>query len=201
MKLASPYCGASTLLPSVKTRAHQERKRRQHDYERQPRAVARHGRPRPSANRVMRWSARPDERRRAMTVSVTGRRPALRPQLEEQACSRALSASYPPTHENFPGRPSSSPRTRGCNWRGWSDRAFARAAPGPVIRVRGRIIAKLPIRHLPFFRHQEIHQQHGGVRMRRLAGDRDTGVGHRHRTGAAQASGAPLSALAATWEL
>src|SRR5262245_26431751 len=34
-----------------------------------------------------------------------------------------------------------------------------------------RVVAELLIEHLSIFRHQEIHEQHGGVRMRRLAGD------------------------------
>src|SRR5262249_41883812 len=57
----------------------------------------------------------------------------------------------------------------------------ARARPGYV--AARRIVAELLIEPLALPRHHEIQEQHGGVRMRRLAGDRYAGIGHRNRAG------------------
>src|SRR5262245_63896989 len=38
-----------------------------------------------------------------------------------------------------------------------------------------RVIAKLLVKDLALLRHQELHEQHCGMWMRRLAGDGDTG--------------------------
>src|SRR4051812_34548019 len=97
MKLASPYCGASTLLfPSVKL----ARSRNPNGGSTITATIASSTQTAVSLdrNRVMRWSARPKERGRAMTVSLTGRGPALHPHLGQQHVE-APSASEPPTHE------------------------------------------------------------------------------------------------------
>src|SRR3954454_23003797 len=97
MKFASPYCGASTLLfPRVKL----ARTRNANGGSTITATIASSTQTAVSLdrNRVMRWSAWPDERGRAMTVSLTGRGPALRPHLQERFVG-GLSASQPPTHE------------------------------------------------------------------------------------------------------
>jgi hypothetical protein len=48
--------------------------------------------------------------------------------------------------------------------------------------LAGGQIAEVAVDELSLARQQEVDEQHGGVRMRRLGGQRHRGVGHRHRS-------------------